>query len=428
LYYGYIQPRFSKPEQRIPCYKSFCPVGSPDTNAIVCGCRILYPPALPLVGGRGIKKGRVRNYNVCIVTNDPGDDRPLQAITNAAELKSATFYSINYQINRLYAKAHGYRFWRPQLNTTQLQGRAFFWSIVQVLRRVVKDRRCKVITWIGSDAYFATSERIEDIIEPFGLLDDKDSRDFLFASTQTSPSMDNDWGVQNLSANLSTQFMTMRNTVEARNFLEFWWAAGDWPEYERFQQDRFHEQSVVNSLCDTGNYSHIVPRVGLPVNHAEFPDAFLIRHGVATTYKDEYLHEELRRALVERVLAPDILASKVDVSNPTKMARVVATYQEEDRDLAQSLLENMFINGIRGGSEQSVYAHPRVVNDPWRVQLRNSLLFDERIEIFFDEYPVVGRENCTEDIIRSAPFLCLLPSQQNYRWDPNIFSEDPIYV
>jgi hypothetical protein len=56
------------------------------------------------------------------------------------------------------------------------------------------------------------------------------------------------------------------------------------------------------------------------------------------------------------------------------------------------------------------------------------LLFDERIEIFFDEYPVVGRENCTEDIIRSAPFLCLLPSQQNYRWDPNIFSEDPIYV
>ena len=92
---------------------------------------------------------------------------------------------------------------------------------MQVLRAVVKDRRCKIISWIGSDAYFATSERIEDIIEPFGLLDDDDSRDFLFASTQTSPSQDNDWGVQRLAANLSTQFMTMRNTKQSRNFLEW---------------------------------------------------------------------------------------------------------------------------------------------------------------------------------------------------------------
>ena len=85
---------------------------------------------------------------------------------------------------------------------------------------MVKDRRCKIISWIGSDAYFATSERIEDIIQPFGLLDDDDSRDFLFASTQTSPSQDNDWGVQRLAANLSTQFMAMRNTKQSRNFLE----------------------------------------------------------------------------------------------------------------------------------------------------------------------------------------------------------------
>ena len=109
------------------------------------------------------------------------------------------------------------------------------------------------------------------------------------------------------------------------------------------------------------------------------------------------------------------------------MARVLATYREEDRDFAKSLLERMFINGIRGGSEQSVYAHPRVVNDPWRINLRNEV-YNRPASIFFDEYPVFDKESCTEDIIRSAPFLCVLPTQEHHRWDGDIFVEDAIYV
>eukprot|EP00913_Durusdinium_trenchii_P015061 g14125.t1 len=78
------------------------------------------------------------------------------------------FWSITYHLNRLYALLHGYRFRRPQVNNWGLREmlsdglyppRRVQWAIV---------RSCEYVAWLDSDAYIASSEPLEMVLEEYG--------------------------------------------------------------------------------------------------------------------------------------------------------------------------------------------------------------------------------------------------------------------
>eukprot|EP00435_Cladocopium_sp_Y103_P062334 s159_g23.t5 len=117
----------------------------------------------------------IRQANLCY--------RPLE--TNLTRLVAeeradlTNFWSITYHLNRLYASLHGYRFHRPRVDDEQLREmlsdglyppRRVQWAIVRLVQQELEDRTCEYVVWMDSDAYVASSEPLETVLEEYGLL------------------------------------------------------------------------------------------------------------------------------------------------------------------------------------------------------------------------------------------------------------------
>ncbi|CAJ1329380.1 unnamed protein product [Effrenium voratum] len=136
-----------------PCHLSFCPDGgSPDHST--CTCRSM-----------GKSTSRLSS-RMCIISTDPGGDRPLetepQRLVAEEPEKLTRFWSLTFHLNRLYALLHGYRFRRPDVSHGEL-GR-------MLSDGMEPPRSCDFVAWLDSDAYIASSEPLETVLEQYGLL------------------------------------------------------------------------------------------------------------------------------------------------------------------------------------------------------------------------------------------------------------------
>lgn len=286
-----------------PCSLSLCPYGgSPDP--VSCSCKQLYSEATQRLSER-----------VCIISTDPGEDRPLE--TNLTRLVAeeradlTNFWSITYHLNRLYASLHGYRFHRPHVDDEQLREmlsdglyppRRVQWAIVRLVQQELEDRTCEYVVWMDSDAYVASSEPLETVLEEYGLLnktgESSAKRHFLFASALARQPLRKDDLSRRSLVNISDHFMVVRNTPAARQLMAKWFQLPLDPTHglERFRQELFLEQTVMNEFFKR------VPDLIAPVpplHHFEGYAASFARHSGGI--KDQALELSLRDALIRRV-------------------------------------------------------------------------------------------------------------------------------
>ncbi|CAE8625886.1 unnamed protein product, partial [Polarella glacialis] len=342
-----------------PCKLSFCPFGgSPDLAS--CSCRPLYGKgredraeagirhgneqgqksstvspkhkeeearaprrqARRAVGRRQSKKGGLlRPSGVCIISTDPGGDRPLEQnlsyLVTTQQTLAANFWSFTYHLNRLYARLHGYRFRRPEISSDELKAsladglqppRRVQWSIVRLVQQELEDRSCRYVVWLDSDAYIVSSEPLEAVLVQHGLLNSSGSpsahRLFLFASAVSGGLQTHGTGIgtqRPTSLNISDHFMIIRNTPAARQLVAQWWRMPLIAAHglERFREELFLEQTVMNELFPA---LHRLTAPAPPLIHFEGHSGMFARH--AGGIKDQALAVSLRDALVARVLAP----------------------------------------------------------------------------------------------------------------------------
>ncbi|CAE8711250.1 unnamed protein product [Polarella glacialis] len=179
---------------------------------------------------------------VCIISTDPGGDRPLEQnlsyLVTTQQTLAANFWSFTYHLNRLYARLHGYRFRRPEISSDELKAsladglqppRRVQWSIVRLVQQELEDRSCRYVVWLDSDAYIVSSEPLETVLVQHGLLNSSGSRSahrlFLFASAVSGglQTHGSEIGTQrSTSLNISDHFMIIRNTPAARQLVAQW--------------------------------------------------------------------------------------------------------------------------------------------------------------------------------------------------------------
>ncbi|CAK9116544.1 unnamed protein product, partial [Durusdinium trenchii] len=265
-----------------PCHLSFCPDGgSPDPSS--CSCGHLYREPTHELSDK-----------ICIISTDPGDDRPLE--TNLSRLVAkepehlTNFWSITYHLNRLYALLHGYRFRRPQVNNWGLREmlsdglyppRRVQWAIVRLVQQELEDRSCEYVAWLDSDAYIASSEPLEMVLEEYGLINRtgglSSRRLFFFASALARhPLREGDLSRRS-TVNISDHFMIVRNTPVARQLMAQWFRAPlvRSQSLGRFREHLFLEQTVMNEFFP--KYPILTSRQP-PVHHFEGFAASFARH------------------------------------------------------------------------------------------------------------------------------------------------------
>ncbi|CAE8694331.1 unnamed protein product, partial [Polarella glacialis] len=252
---------------------------------------------------------------VCIVSTDPGSDRPLQGNLSrfVAEHRTdlASFWSFTHHLNRLYAQLHGYRFRRPQLDDKVVQdwladdglspARRIQWSIVKVVMRELEDPSCQYVVWLDSDAYIASSEPLEVVLSAHGLLNTTSSpsqRHFLFAAAAAHQRVG---GQQWPKLNISDHFMIVRNTPIARHLMRLWWDFPvSRPSLFRFREELFLEQTVMNEFFPKKHSRFMAPVPPLQL-YEGFSGRFVRHFG---GIKDQAFQLLLRDALLDRLLVP----------------------------------------------------------------------------------------------------------------------------
>eukprot|EP00927_Polykrikos_kofoidii_P060948 TRINITY_DN55846_c0_g1_i1.p1 TRINITY_DN55846_c0_g1~~TRINITY_DN55846_c0_g1_i1.p1 ORF type:complete len:1072 (+),score=92.94 TRINITY_DN55846_c0_g1_i1:246-3218(+) len=302
-----------------PCDLSFCPDGgSPD--AVECRCTPLYVHSRRSSDGNGTHSVSLPHLRdrICIISTDPGSDRPLSgdlasALASGASRRSGKersyipnvgFWTLTHHLNRLYALLHGYRFRRPMITDVELKAwlsdahgrpsRRIQWAIVRLVQIELADPSCEYVVWLDSDAFVASSESLEAVLSAHGLLGSTSSSDqrlFLFASATQLGSLD---------LNISDHFMVIRNTIAARDLVDLWWDLPDQNDtLSRFRQDLFLEQTVMNQLFPRLPTLSAPPP---PLRHFESLQGSFVRHSGGI--KDAAFVEELRLALLARITAP----------------------------------------------------------------------------------------------------------------------------
>lgn len=258
-----------------------------------------------------------------MLSADPGDDRPLEANISRLVARNPTelagFWSFTYHLNRLYAMLHGYRFWRPELNSKVVREwladgekppRRIQWAIVRLVLRQLEDASCEYVVWLDSDAYVASSEPLESLLTAHGLLNATaegalapwlvrpGQRLFLFAAATHARMA----GPQLVTArdNISDHFMVVRNTPAARALIRRWWRLPQRKRsFARFREHLFLEQTVMNELFP--RYPHLLAPAP-PLWHFEGFRGRFVRH--VGGIKDVAFQVALRDALLARIMAP----------------------------------------------------------------------------------------------------------------------------
>ncbi|CAE7915355.1 unnamed protein product [Symbiodinium necroappetens] len=98
-------------KHRPACKLHFCPDGSPSMRSCRCETSAAPPSASP-----------ADPRSVCLITGDPGDDRPLESdlsLLVGTHPEAPNFWSLTYHLNRLYALRHGYRFSRVEVSNDE---------------------------------------------------------------------------------------------------------------------------------------------------------------------------------------------------------------------------------------------------------------------------------------------------------------------
>lgn len=294
-----------------PCSLSFCPDGG-SPNHETCRCEQLGPSSIPRLSDR-----------ICIISTDPGDDRPLEM--NMAKLVAkdphelTQFWSLTYHLNRFYARLHGYRFRRPDISNEALfemlhdglePPRRVQWSIVRLIQQELEDRTCDFVVWMDSDAYIVSSEPLETVLVQNGLLNSSDpnssrgeapERLFFFASALSREAAKEGEFVPRVNINISDHFMVVRNTPVARRMIEEWFQLPTRPSrgLERFRHELFLEQTVMNEYFMA--FPSLIAKPP-PLKHFEGYAGYFARH--TGGIKDQALAIALRNALLDRVTAP----------------------------------------------------------------------------------------------------------------------------
>ncbi|CAJ1422681.1 unnamed protein product [Effrenium voratum] len=281
------------------CQLHFCPEGSPNLER--CRCEVL---------DLGPHRGEpVEPEGVCMVTADPGDDRPLErqlgrlVALDAHQLSE--FWSLTFHLNRIYALRHGYRFTRLEVSNDEVselletgakEPRRIQWLIVRLVQRVLQDPSCKYVVWLDSDAYIASSQPLQALIQGQGLANRSARPSFFFAAASASKILGRR---KSLKMNISDHFMVVRNSPSARRLMERWW---QWPDARaaaaRWRRELFLEQTVMNDLFP--RHPKLVAKVP-PLSLAEGFAGRFVRH--VGGIKDAIFRLALRDALVARLLA-----------------------------------------------------------------------------------------------------------------------------
>lgn len=303
------------------CALSLCPEGG-SPNLVTCECDSLRrnsprpvrrdPPRATSASVRGVPR-QLHPRSVCIISADPGSDRPLDGnlsrlVTGRVE-EVSDFWTLTYHLNRMYAALHGYRFYRPTWSDAETRRllddgswpqRRLQWAIVRLVQRMLEDRSCRYVAWLDSDAFVVSSEPLDVILEASGFFrphgPSRQQRLFLFASAVSAEKRHKDVS----ALNISDHFLVVRNTPLARHMVERWWRLpSDRPELARFRTELFLEQTAMNEYFP--RLRNLVARAP-PLGHFEGFAGRFVRHGGGI--KDLDFRLRLQSALLARVLAP----------------------------------------------------------------------------------------------------------------------------
>eukprot|EP00439_Symbiodinium_sp_Y106_P040341 s5585_g4.t4 len=286
-------------KHRPACKLHFCPDGSPSMRS--CRCEASSAPL-------SAKPADPRS--VCLITGDPGDDRPLESdlsLLVGTHREAPNFWSLTYHLNRLYALRHGYRFSRVEVSNDEMERmradgalpeRKVQWLIVRLISTRLQDRSCELVAWLDSDAFIVSSEPLEELLKSQGFPANHSRPPFFFFASTSATKEIGKLSIQRI--NISDHFMVVRNSPVSRKMMQEWWRLPlQHTDLSRFRSELFLEQTVMNE------YFPRHPKLMAKVPSIELFEGFgglFVRHmgGI----KDMLYRITLRDALVARVLSP----------------------------------------------------------------------------------------------------------------------------
>ncbi|CAE7328544.1 unnamed protein product [Symbiodinium sp. CCMP2456] len=286
-------------KHRPACKLHFCPDGSPSMRSCRCETSAAPPSANP-----------ADPRSVCLITGDPGDDRPLESdlsLLVGTHPEPPNFWSLTYHLNRLYALRHGYRFSRVEVSNDEMERmradgvlpeRKVQWLIVRLISTRLQDRSCELVAWMDSDAFIVSSEPLEELLEGQGFPANHSRPPFFFFASTSATKEIGKLSIKRI--NISDHFMVVRNGPVSRKMMQEWWRLPlQHSDLSRFRSELFLEQTVMNE------YFPRHPKLMAKVPSIELFEGFgglFVRHmgGI----KDMLYRITLRDALVARVLSP----------------------------------------------------------------------------------------------------------------------------
>ena len=210
-------------------------------------------------------------------------------------IEDGRFYAVSYQVNRLYARQHGYQFFflapDPEKHYPE---RKVGWGKVALFIEMMQNRtegpdRCDYGVCIDTDAYFLTTESLENLVKSHGLVPYGDK---LAAFSEELSVPKNEPKVY-----VNGGFWIVTNSESGVQLIQDWYnVPNDFPQYAAWKKEN---PQGLNHCWDRAMHPVHNASISL-INSLEVscPRASYVRHNF---FKEKHFKQELVEVLFARV-------------------------------------------------------------------------------------------------------------------------------